>query len=117
MVPIDRTRTARQVKGPCEATPRMPGAELEISVVVPSHERPLRLRWLLNALEEQTLARERWEAIVVHDCRGDETARLLAEHPLALAGVLRAKRLEPGTGSPSRQRNVGWRMAAAPLIA
>ena len=31
-------------------------ADPDISVVVPSHDRPLRLRWLLNALEEQTLA-------------------------------------------------------------
>ncbi|MDX6659127.1 MAG: hypothetical protein QOH62_3920, partial [Solirubrobacteraceae bacterium] len=38
-----------------------------ISVVVPSHDRPLRLRWLLNALDEQTLAREQWEVIVAHD--------------------------------------------------
>ena len=30
----------------------------EIAVVVPSHDRPVRLRWLLNALEEQTLPRE-----------------------------------------------------------
>ena len=88
----------------------------DISVVVPSHERPIRLRWLLNALEEQTLPRERWELVVVHDS-GDDTERLLREHPLAAAGVLRHVRLEPGTGSASRQRNVGWREARAPLIA
>jgi GT2 family glycosyltransferase len=95
----------------------MPGEDIEVSVVVPSHERPLRLRWLLNALEEQTLAPARWELVVVHDSRGDETEHLLDEHPLAAAGVLRHRRLEAGTGSPSRQRNVGWRMARAPLIA
>jgi GT2 family glycosyltransferase len=88
----------------------------EISVVVPSHERPLRLRWLLNALEEQTLARTRWELVVVHDS-GDSTEQLLQEHPLASAGVLRRIRLGRGTGAPSRQRNVGWRAARAPLIA
>jgi glycosyltransferase involved in cell wall biosynthesis len=92
-------------------------ADLDISVVVPSHERPLRLRWLLNALEDQTLDRSRWELVVVHDSRGDETEGILDEHPLALGGVLRHRRLEAGTGSPSRQRNVGWRMARAPLIA
>jgi GT2 family glycosyltransferase len=95
----------------------MPGADIEISVVVPSHERPLRLRWLLNALEEQTLERERWELVVVHDSRGEETEQLLTEHPLALAGVLCHRRLEAGTGTPARQRNVGWRMARAPLVA
>src|SRR5213593_4083172 len=65
---------------PCQNRRRM--ADPLISVVVPSHERPLRLRWLLNALEEQTLAREQWEVIVAHDS-GPETQELLREHPLA----------------------------------
>jgi glycosyltransferase involved in cell wall biosynthesis len=86
-------------------------------VVVPSHERDVRLRWLLNALEDQTLDRERFEVVVVHDSRGDGTVRLLDEHPLTAAGTLRHRRLPAGTGSPSRQRNVGWRMARAQLIA
>jgi GT2 family glycosyltransferase len=88
----------------------------EISVVVPSHERELRLRWLLNALEDQTLDRARWELVVVHDS-GDPTEDLLARHPLKAAGVLRHVRLERGTGTASRQRNVGWREARAALIA
>ncbi|HET8673672.1 MAG TPA: glycosyltransferase [Thermoleophilaceae bacterium] len=92
------------------------GPQLDVSVVVPSHERATRLLWLLNALEEQTLPRERWELIVVHDSR-DVSEEILASHPLASAGVLRHVRLEPGTGSASRQRNMGWRAARAPLIA
>jgi GT2 family glycosyltransferase len=92
-------------------------AEPEVSVVVPSHERPLRLRWLLNALESQSLERERWELVVVHDCRGEATENLLREHPLAAGGVLRHLRLAPGTGLPGRQRNAGWREARAPLVA
>jgi GT2 family glycosyltransferase len=92
-------------------------AQPEISVVVPSHERALRLRWLLNALEEETLSHDLWEVVVVHDSRGEETEGLLATHPLARAGVLRHRRLELGTGTPARQRNVGWRMARAPVVA
>jgi len=88
----------------------------EISVVVPSHNRPLRLLWLLNALEQQTLSRDRWELVVVHDS-DDETDDLLLAHPLHQAGVLRRVHLEPGTGSPARQRNVGWREARGELIA
>jgi GT2 family glycosyltransferase len=88
----------------------------EISVVVPSHERELRLRWLLNALEDQTLERTRWELVVVHDS-GEPSEELLRAHPLAEAGVLRHVRLERGTGTAARQRNVGWRAARAPLIA
>jgi GT2 family glycosyltransferase len=91
--------------------------EPEVSVVVPSHERPLRLRWLLNALEDQTLDRSRWELVVVHDSLGDATEELLESHPLGPARVLRHRRLEAGTGTAPHQRNVGWHMARAPLIA
>src|SRR4051794_30641094 len=90
---------------------------MDVSVVVPSHERPLRLRWLLNALEEQSLERDRWELVVVHDSRGEETEKLLRDHPLVAARVLRHLRLEPGTGLPSVQRNAGWREARAPVVA
>ena len=87
-----------------------------VSVVVPSHARRLRLRWLLNALEEQTLAADRFEVIVVHDYQGED-ARLLDEHPLSGTGRMRQIRIEPGTGRPSVQRNLGWRAARAPLVA
>jgi GT2 family glycosyltransferase len=89
----------------------------DISLVVASHARALRLRWLLNALEEQTLDRERWEVVVVHDNAGEETETLLRTHPLARAGLLRHKRRPAGTGTPAVQRNVGWREAKAPLVA
>jgi GT2 family glycosyltransferase len=88
-----------------------------VSVVVASHARHLRLRWLLNALEEQTLAGDRWEAIVVHDYDAATAERVIARHPLAEAGRLRHIAIEPGTGSPSRQRNIGWREARGELIA
>jgi GT2 family glycosyltransferase len=87
-----------------------------ISVVVPSHDRPLRLRWLLNALEEQTLGREHWEVVVCHDSRGPETAELLRAHPLAAAGILRGLEIEAGHG-PAIKRNRAWRAARGPLIA
>jgi glycosyltransferase involved in cell wall biosynthesis len=49
---------------------------------------------------------------VCDDSRGEETERLLRSHPLAPASV----RLEPGTGSASRQRNVAWRAGRAPVV-
>ena len=61
----------------------MEGLGLKLSVVVASHDRPLRLRWLLNALEEQTLDPGRWEVVVAHDSDGPQTEALLREHPLA----------------------------------
>jgi len=88
-----------------------------ISVVVPSHGRHLRLWWLLNALAEQSLGHADFEIIVVHDYEGPELLARLARHPLAAAGRLRYLRVTPGTGSPARQRNLGWREARAPLVA
>ncbi len=89
----------------------------EISVVVASHDRPVRLRWLLNALEEQTLAAERWEVAVAHDSRGAETDELLRSHPLARAGRLRHARLPAGSAPPGRNRNAALRLARAPIVA
>ena len=86
-----------------------------LCVVVASHDRPLRLRWLLNALAEQTLARAEWELVVAHDSAGPETEVLLAAHPLAHAGVLRTLAFTPGAG-PAEKRNAAWRAARAPTV-
>lgn len=89
----------------------------EISVVVPSHDRPLRLRWLLNALESQTLPMDRWEVIVAHDSSGPETEKLLRTHPLASAGILRHVTLPPNSAPPGANRNAAWRLARGELVA
>ena len=86
------------------------GTSPELSIVIPSHDRPLRLRWLLNALEEQSLPRERFEVIVVHDSATAETDDLLATHSLGA----RAIRIPPC--GPATKRNVGWREASAPTV-
>ena len=90
---------------------------MAVSVVVASHGRHLRLRWLLNALEEQTLERERWEVVVVHDYDAVTAERAIGAHPLARDGRLRHAAIAPGTGSPARQRNIGWRMARGGHVA
>ena len=92
-------------------------AEIAVSVVVASHARHLRLRWLLNALEEQTLEPGRWEVVVVHDYDSAAAERVIQRHPLSESGTLRAIAIPVGTGSPARQRNLGWRAAAGELIA
>ena len=89
---------------------------ITVTVVVPSHARQLRLRWLLNALEEQTL-RDGWEVVVVHDYDPATSERVIDAHPLARAGRLRHLAIAPGTGSPARQRNLGWRTARGELVA
>jgi len=86
-----------------------------VSVVVASHHRPLRLLWLLNALEEQTLPRHRFEVVVGHD-GGSETERVLREHPLSVDGTLRAV-ASPRAAPPGANRNAAWRVASASLVA
>jgi GT2 family glycosyltransferase len=88
----------------------------EISIVVPTHGRPLRLRWLLNALEEQTLPSERFEVVVGYDGSAPETERLLREHPLAAAGALRSAHVTDGS-APGKNRNAALRLARAPIVA
>jgi glycosyltransferase involved in cell wall biosynthesis len=102
------------VRVPCGTL--VPESHVDISVVVPSHDRPLRLRWLLNALEQQTLAADRWELIVGHDSAGEETDELLRTHPLARKVSVRSVRLPPGSAPPGRNRNAAWRLAQAPVI-
>jgi GT2 family glycosyltransferase len=99
------------------SAPRTGSDGPEVAVVVPSHDRPVRLRWLLNALAEQTLPRARWEVVVCHDSMGPETEELLRGHPLATAGTLRHLRMEPGSAAAAAKRNAAWRAARAPLIA
>jgi GT2 family glycosyltransferase len=92
-------------------------SDVRLSVCVPSHERPLRLRWLLNALAVQTLERGQWEVVVCDDSRDGRVRALLAEHPLTADGTLRTLTLTPGSGgSAARQRNLAWRAARAPVV-
>lgn len=81
----------------------------EISVVIPTHDRPGGLARLLAALGRQTLAPERFEVLVVDDgstvpaqARGDAPAR-----------IIRHQRPR----GPAAARNSGWRHATAPLVA
>lgn len=86
----------------------------EVSVVVPAHARPLRLRWLLNALEEQRLARSRFEVLVGYDADDPEIHELLRDHPLTRAGVVRS--LPSEERAPAKKRNACWRAARAPSV-
>jgi GT2 family glycosyltransferase len=71
----------------------------------------------LNALEEQTLDRELWEVVIVHDYDRATAERVLDRHPLSDGQVLRHIAIAAGTGSPSYQRNLGWRAARGSLVA
>jgi GT2 family glycosyltransferase len=87
-----------------------------ISVVVPSHERPVRLRWLLNALVTQTLPPDRFEVLVAYDSESRAVEQLLRSHPLSAAGRLRGLPVSADKVFAGPKRNVAWRAARAPLI-
>ena len=88
----------------------------DISVVVPSHARRLRLRWLLNALEEQTLAAERFEVIVVHDYTGADAGWSTSTRSRGRAGCgpWRSSRARE---APRDSATSAGAQAAAPLVA
>ena len=88
----------------------------ELTVAVASHGRALRLRWLLNALEDQTLPPGRFEVVVSHRADDEETAAVLRDHPLAASGVLRAIAGTDGSNSPAPYRNIAWRAGRAPHV-
>ena len=72
-----------------------------VAVVVPTHDRPERLRRLLDSLAEQTM--RDFELIVVDDGSAE---------PVPDAAVRR-----PTAGGPSAARNDGWPRARAPFVA
>jgi GT2 family glycosyltransferase len=85
-----------------------------LAVVVPSRARALRVRWLLNELETQTLPPERFEVLVAHPA-GDPALEAVARHPLGQTGRARSVAVAPGAGRAAA-RNAGWRAARAPLV-
>lgn len=89
----------------------------QVSVVVPTRDRPERLATVLAGLTAQTLAREAFEVIVVDDgsvTPGTQAA--LSEEEDRGALRLRTIRHSSALGT-SGGRNSGWRVARAPLVA
>jgi GT2 family glycosyltransferase len=90
----------------------------QVSVVVPTRDRPERLAAVLEALRGQTLAPEAFEVVVVDDGSATPgTGSVLAD---AAAGrrapAVRAVRHGKARGTAAA-RNSGWRVARAPLVA
>jgi GT2 family glycosyltransferase len=93
----------------------MPRRRPEVTVVIPAHERPLRLLYALDALAEQTLPRKRWEVVVVHS--GDRASTSVIEgHKLMRKRVLRPIEANAGGGSPAVRRNRGWQEGIGRLV-
>ena len=83
----------------------------DVAVVVPTANRETRLAFLLDALADQTLARDRYEVIVVRDAGMPPP---FTTGPPGLAVRFLAASSVKG---PTRLRNVGWQAAGADLIA
>jgi glycosyltransferase involved in cell wall biosynthesis len=82
----------------------------EISVVVPTHNRPAGLATVVAALKEQTVGSDRFDVIVVDD-GSDQPQQVDADGIAA-----RVVRHEQARG-PAAARNSGWRAAQAPVVA
>ena len=85
---------------------------MSLAVVVATRNRALRLRWLLDALEHQTV--DDFEVVVVDDASQDDTAATLDRFASRLS--LKVLRHDVATG-PARARNEGWRASRAEVIA
>jgi glycosyltransferase involved in cell wall biosynthesis len=89
----------------------------QISVVVPTRDRPEELGRLFEGLRSQVLAADRFEVIVVDDgSSASATQHVLAEESTRGELQLRSVRNETALGQ-ARARNQGWREARAPLVA
>jgi glycosyltransferase involved in cell wall biosynthesis len=82
----------------------------DVSVVIPSRDRPEGLARLLAGLRRQTVAPGRFEVIIVDD--GSSVPVAVDPDGLHLR-VLRRER----SGGPAAARNVGWRAANAKTVA
>lgn len=85
----------------------------DICVVIPTRDRETRLVFAMEALAEQTLARERFEVIVVRD---EGAPRPRAVPPPGLP-IRELEVSEPTASPPPHKRNLGWRASKAPLVA
>jgi glycosyltransferase involved in cell wall biosynthesis len=91
-------------------------APAEVSVVVATYRRAPLLPRLVAALEEQSLAPERFEVVVCDNGSDDDTSAVLAglagRSPLRLRVVRTAVNRGPAAG-----RELAWRAAEAPVLA
>lgn len=91
-------------------------AQPRVSVVIPTYNRRARCVRLLRMLADQTLDPSDFEVIVVDDCSTDDTSEALQALVAELPYRLHPMRAKANAGA-GPARNLGWRSAAAPIIA
>ncbi len=87
-----------------------------VTVVVPTRNRPARVKRLLRVLEHQSLPPEQFQVIVVDDSSTDDTWAALRAAQQSSPLNLRVLRTQRHSG-PAAARNLGWREASAPVVA
>lgn len=85
---------------------------LDVSVIIPTHDRADSVVRTLHALEHQTLDPDRFEVIVVADGCSDNTTEILRTSAWPFTLTV----LEQPAGGQGRARNLGAKHAGAPLL-
>ena len=87
---------------------------VEISVVIPTHDRWQQLERTLAAYRRQTVSADAFEVLVCDDGSGDATAARLPD--LAASAPYRLRHLRQENQGPAAARNLGIGAAEAPLV-
>lgn len=87
-----------------------------VSVVCSTYQRATRLPAFFAALENQSLARDQFEVVIVNNGSTDETRAVLDELAAGSPLNVQAIHLEKNCGAGGG-RNAGWRVAQAPIVA
>jgi len=92
------------------------GKPIRASVVVATRDRAPLVERLLEALEQQTVARQEFEVVVVDDGSKDATREMLARVDRQADGPFQALRCAESKG-PAAARNLGVRSARGSIVA
>lgn len=91
-------------------------ANIDVSVVVPTHRRNDLLNRCLEALVAQDLSPDRFEIIIADDGGNPDTRSFVASWQTRLHVPIHYVAVTP-RGGPARARNEGWRRARGAIIA
>jgi GT2 family glycosyltransferase len=91
-------------------------AFLQVSVIIPTYQRPDLLVACLDALSQQTIALDSFELVVVDDGNQPAVAEKVRQFGRQ-TGIATRYIGQPSRRGPAAARNRGWQAAQAPIIA